>query len=540
MKKKVLIIGSGPIKIGQAAEFDYSGTQASIALQEEGYAAVVLNPNPATIQTDIDFASAVYIQALTVENLENVIKKEKVWGVVPTFGGQAGLNLATQADEAGIFKKYGVCVLGTNMDAIKKGEDREVFRKITQEIGLHVLPSKGVTSVKAAQDFAEKIGFPVIVRAAYTLGGSGSGMANDKKALDSLISEALKLSPIGQALVEKSIFGGKEFEYEIVRDSDGNKLCICTMENLDPMGIHTGDSIVVSPIQTVPDVEVQYMRDASFKIVDALGIQGACNVQFGYDYKSKKYYIIEVNPRLSRSSALASKATGYPIARMAAKIAIGKTLPQLKNPITGKSAFFEPALDYVVVKIPRWPFDKFHQLDKNLGVGMKSTGETMAIGRGFEEAIYKAVESLDFPTNYWGLCDKDSKPQLLEKLSTPTHERLSAIKRALVLKISPTEISKVSNIHPWFINKLESTFTHDFESKVISGYKLVDTCAGEFLAHTPYYYSTFLGGSKNIISKSKKPKVVIVGSGPIRIGQGIEFDYSCVHAVLAAKKMGFE
>lgn len=536
--KKILIIGSGPIVIGQAAEFDYSGAQASLAAREEGYETVIVNSNPATIQTDHTIADKVYIEPLTTEYLEEIIKKEKPFGVIATVGGQTGLNIGKELHEKGILKKYGVEFLGTGIEAIINGEDRGEFKKIMEQIGEPVLPSKYVNNIEEAVDFATKVGFPIIIRSAYTLGGTGSSTAYDMKDFKEKVREGIDLSPIRQVLVEKSVLGGAELEYEMIRDSAGNKLMICNMENIDPMGVHTGESIVVAPSQTLNDDDHQKLRTSALRIVEELNIQGGCNVQFSLDQETGQYYVIEVNPRLSRSSALASKATGYPIARVATKIALGKTLPEITNQITGKTAFFEPALDYAVIKIPRWPDDKFPDLDKRTGVTMKSTGEVMAIGRNFEESVYKAIASLDvkrdFYTFFKGL-DKEKIKELLK----PNTQRLSAIFAAFEQGFTDEKIVKYTKINLWFVSKLRKLYNNREEiGKNITTYKMVDTCAGEFEAKTPYFYSC--SGNENEAPSMEGKKVIILGSGPIRIGQGIEFDYMTVHAVKALQKRGIK
>lgn len=526
--KKILIIGSGPIVIGQAAEFDYSGTQALLACREEGITTIVVNSNPATIQTDHEIADIVYIEPLTVEALEMIIAAEKPDGMIASVGGQTALNLATKLDKQGILKKHSVKLLGTDMKAITLGEDRGKFKDLMKTINQPMLPSKAVSSIQEGINFAETIGYPIIYRAAYTLGGSGSGYANTIPELKKSLLESLKLSPTKQVLVEKSVLGWGEFEYEIIRDGNGNKIIICNMENIDPMGVHTGESIVVAPAQTLSDDDHQMLRNAAFQIVDALNIIGGCNIQFAFNYKTGEYYVIEVNPRLSRSSALASKATGYPIARVSAKIALGKSLPEIVNNITGKTAFFEPALDYVVVKIPSWPDHKFPDMDTSIGVTMKSTGEAMGIGGNFEEAMYKAMQSLDA-----------KKMKVSSELIKPHTGRLDSVLTALAAGMTVEEISRLTSINQWFISKFKKLVRNqDKIKKGINIYKMVDTCAGEFEAKTPYFYST--KGSENEASSLSGKKVIIIGGGPIRIGQGIEFDYMNVHAVKALKEKGIK
>lgn len=537
--KKILIIGSGPIVIGQAAEFDYSGTQACLVAKEEGIKTILVNSNPATIQTDHEVADIVYVEPLTTPFLEKIITKEKPDGLIATMGGQTALNLTTELFQKGILEKYDVPLLGTSIIAIKLAEDRGKFKKLMQQISRPTLPSKSIKSVSEAIDFVTQIGFPLIIRADFNLGGTGSSIVFGKSDLQEKIKNGLRVSLTKEVLVEKSVLGWAEIEYEIIRDAFGNKIMVCNMENLDPMGVHTGESIVTAPSQTLSDNDYQKLRNASFDIVEALNIQGGCNVQFALNQKTGEYFVIEVNPRLSRSSALASKATGYPIARVATKIALGKSLPEIINPITGKTAFFEPALDYVVIKIPKWSDDKFFDMNKIIGITMKSTGEVMAIGRSFEEAMYKAIQSLDLKENVFDKFSDLPKKELHELLKNPNTQRLSAIFAAFYQKLTNEEISDITNINPWFISKLKSLFEQkeDISSK-INIYKMVDTCAGEFEALTPYYYSTH--GVENEAKPLTGSKVIILGSGPIKIGQGIEFDYLTVHAALALKKKGIK
>jgi carbamoyl-phosphate synthase large subunit len=580
--KKVLIIGSGPIIIGQAAEFDYAGTQACKAMREEGVTSVLVNSNPATIMTDEDIADVVYVEPLTVEVIARIIEKERPDGLLPTLGGQTGLNLAVELADAGVLEKYNVRVLGTPIQTIRNAEDRELFKQLLIKIGEPVPRSETVETMEDGRRVAKEIGLPAVIRPAYTLGGTGGGFAHTWEELELVLNSGLTASPIHQVLVEESVAGWKELEYEVMRDGADNCITICNMENIDPMGVHTGDSIVVAPSQTLTNKEYQMLRTASLKIIRALGIEGGCNVQYALDPKSERYYVIEVNPRVSRSSALASKATGYPIARVASKIAVGKRLDEIPNAVTGKTmAAFEPALDYIVVKIPRWPFDKFASGDRLLGTQMKATGEVMAIDRTFEAALQKAVRSLEFgkKTLLW----EDRKWILGPDINTyplePTDLRLWAVMAALRRGISPAAIHKKTNIDLWFLDKmvniinmekqlLSQPLTPDFlraakklgfsdemigtladrlpeqvremrqEWKIRPVYKMVDTCAAEFDAATPYFYSTY--ESENEAIATDRKKAVVIGSGPIRIGQGIEFDYCSVHAARALKEAGYQ
>jgi len=579
---KVLIIGSGPIIIGQAAEFDYAGTQACKAMREEGVISVLVNSNPATIMTDEDIADVVYIEPLTVDVIARIIEKERPDGLLPTLGGQTGLNLAVELADAGVLEKYNVRVLGTPIQTIRNAEDRELFKQLLIKIGEPVPRSETVNSMEEGRRVAEEIGLPVVIRPAYTLGGTGGGFAHNWDELDIVLNSGLTASPIHQVLVEESVAGWKEIEYEVMRDGGDNCITVCNMENIDPMGIHTGDSIVVAPSQTLTNKEYQMLRTASLKIIRALGIEGGCNVQYALDPNSEQYYVIEVNPRVSRSSALASKATGYPIARVASKIAVGKQLDEIPNAVTGKTmAAFEPALDYIVVKIPRWPFDKFASGDRLLGTQMKATGEVMAIDRTFEAAFQKAVRSLEFgkKTLLW----ENHKWTLGTDINTyplePTDLRLWALMAALRRGIAPEKIAEKTHIDIWFLDKmmniinmekrlLEQPLTPDFlreakslgfsdemigtladrlpeqireqrqEWNIRPVYKMVDTCAAEFDAATPYFYSTY--ESENEALPFAKKKAVVIGSGPIRIGQGIEFDYCSVHAAMALKGAGYQ
>ncbi len=569
--KKALVIGSGPIVIGQSAEFDYSGTQACRALREEGIEVVLVNSNPATIQTDKETADRIYIEPLTFEVLERIIEKERPEGILATVGGQTGLNLAMELKKKGVLEKFDVEFLGTDAEAIERAESREEFNRIMNEIGVPVLPGEVVNDFESAQRFAEKIGYPVIIRPSFTLGGTGGGVAKDGQQLKEMLGLALRLSMTGEALIEKSGIGWGEFEYEVLRDGDGNSVIICNMENVDPMGIHTGESIVVAPSQTLSDQDHQRLRDAAIRIVNAIGIKGGCNVQFAFNQDTGEYAVIEVNPRLSRSSALASKATGYPIARIATKIALGYRLHEIKNPITGTSAAFEPALDYIVTKIPRWPFDKFSRSDRRLGTQMKSTGEVMAIGRTFGESFMKAVRSLDVKIPL------AIKPEW--HLYPATDQRLFALFEAFRRDAEIEEIYEKTKINRWFLRRIKTLVgierelekneltkelllkakregisdrrIGELKSKgelevrklrkefgVIPAFKVVDSCAGEFEALTPYYYSTY--GVENEAQALKGKSVVVLGSGPIRIGQGIEFDYCCSHAAFALKEMGIK
>ena len=581
---KVMVIGSGPIIIGQAAEFDYAGSQACRSLKEEGLKVVLVNSNPATIMTDANIADRVYIEPLTVDFLTAIIQKERPDGLLATLGGQAGLNLAVQLAESGALEKYNVELLGTPLDAIKKAEDRELFKETMQKIGEPIPESAIVEDVHGAVDFANSIGYPIIVRPAYTLGGTGGGIAENEEELIEIVIKGLKYSMIGQVLIERSVAGWKEIEYEVMRDGHDNCITVCNMENIDPVGVHTGDSIVIAPSQTLNDHEYQMLRTASLKIIRALGIEGGCNAQFALDPNSQKYYVIEVNPRVSRSSALASKATGYPIAKVSAKIAIGYTLDEITNAVTHKTkACFEPALDYCVVKIPRFPFDKFVYADKTLGTQMKATGEVMSIDRCFEGALLKAVRSLEIGVNRLHLEKMDdwSNEKLRSRLSRCNDERIFVIAEAFRRGAATIdEIYEITKIDRWFLYKIKAI--SDLERKIsredltpkllrqakylgladisiaeLTGksvdavrsmrlqqnilpmYKMVDTCAAEFEAMTPYYYSTFRA-EVDEVEVSNNRKVIVLGSGPIRIGQGVEFDYCSVHSVWALREMGIE
>ncbi|QUH23004.1 carbamoyl-phosphate synthase large subunit [Methanobacterium alkalithermotolerans] len=572
--KKVLIIGSGPIQIGQAAEFDYSGSQACKSLQDEGIETVLVNSNPATIQTDIDMADSVYVEPLTPEIVAKIIEKEKPDAILPTMGGQTGLNVATGLEQIGALK--GLKVIGSSIETIRNVEDRDLFDSFMKKLNEPVPKAKAVESVEEAIKAVEEIGYPVIVRPAFTLGGTGGGVAYNEAELREIANRGLDMSFINQVLIDQSVLGWKEFEYEVVRDKNDTCIIICNMENIDPMGIHTGESVVVAPSQTLSDLENHKLRDASIKIIRALNIQGGCNIQFAVNPETGEYKVIEVNPRVSRSSALASKATGYPIAKISAKISIGMTLDEIQNDITKETpASFEPALDYVVAKIPRWPFDKFKGISKEIGVQMKSTGEVMAIGRTIEQALHKAIRSLD--TGRYGFEDV---PFTKDQLAHPTDERLFQVYTALKQGISVDEIHQITLIDKFFLYKLMNILELEneisskpfldsemllkakkmgFSDRIISEickvdekevrnlrneegiiptFKMVDTCAAEFEAKTPYYYSTY--GLADEVDVSSNKKVIIIGAGPIRIGQGIEFDYCCVHAAMALKEQGIE
>jgi len=583
--KKVLVIGSGPIIIGQAAEFDYSGTQACQALKEEGIEVVLINSNPATIMTDKEVADKIYLEPLTVEFVEKVIKKEKPDSLLAGMGGQTGLNLTVELYEKGILDKYNLKVIGTSVESIKEGEDRELFRAMMNRINEPVIQSEIVTTLEQGRMVANQIGYPVVVRPAYTLGGTGGGIVNNEEELNVTLASGLQLSTIHQCLLEKSVKGWKEVEYEVMRDSFGNCITVCNMENIDPVGIHTGDSIVVAPSQTLSDKEYQMLRTASINIINAVGIEGGCNVQFALNPNSFEYAVIEINPRVSRSSALASKATGYPIAKMAAKIALGYGLDEIENAVTKKTyACFEPTLDYVVVKIPKWPFDKFFSADRALGTKMMATGEIMAIGANFESAFLKGIRSLEI--GKYSLDHKKfrelSLKELRERIMTPDDERIFALAEMLRRDYRVEHVARITGMDIFFLEKfkwivqeeqrlklskleqldkewLQSLKKKGFSDKGIAdligstpeeiyklrntwnikpSYKMVDTCGGEFEALSPYYYSTYEQYDEVQVSNNKK--VMVLGSGPIRIGQGIEFDYASVHCVLALKNLGIE
>ncbi|WP_205272331.1 carbamoyl-phosphate synthase large subunit [Lactococcus taiwanensis] len=580
--KKILIIGSGPIIIGQAAEFDYAGTQACLALKEEGYEVVLINSNPATIMTDREIADRVYIEPITVEFVSKILRKETPDALLPTLGGQTGLNMAMELSETGILEELDIELLGTKLSAIDQAEDRDLFKKLMEELGEPIPESEIVHTVEEALIFAQSIGYPVIVRPAFTMGGTGGGICNTEEELREIASNGLKLSPVTQCLIERSIAGFKEIEYEVMRDSSDNAIVVCNMENFDPVGVHTGDSIVFAPSQTLSDHEYQMLRDASLKIIRALKIEGGCNVQLALDPESYKYYVIEVNPRVSRSSALASKATGYPIAKMSAKIAVGMTLDEIINPVTNTTyAMFEPALDYVVAKIARFPFDKFEQGDRQLGTQMKATGEVMAIGHNIEESLLKAVRSLEIGTIHNELeeAQQASDEQLYEKMVKAQDDRLFYVSEAIRRGISIEEISELTKIDLFFLDKLlhiveleealsvnifdpellKSAKRNGFsdrkiaalwnveetevrhrrkENQILPVYKMVDTCAAEFESSTPYFYSTYEW--ENESERSDSEKIIVLGSGPIRIGQGVEFDYATVHCVKAIQALGYE
>ena len=581
--KKVLVIGSGPIVIGQAAEFDYAGTQACRSLKEEGMEVVLLNSNPATIMTDKDIADRVYIEPLTVEVVEQLIQKEKPDSVLPTLGGQAGLNLAMELEEKGFLKENNVRLIGTTAQTIKKAEDRQEFKDTMEKIGEPVAASLVVHDVQAGIDFTNKIGYPVVLRPAYTLGGSGGGIAYNEEELIEILSNGLRLSRVGEVLVERCIAGWKEIEYEVMRDSVGNCITVCNMENIDPVGVHTGDSIVVAPSQTLGDKEYQMLRTSALNIITELGITGGCYVQYALNPDSFEYCVIEVNPRVSRSSALASKATGYPIAKVAAKIALGYTLDEIPNAITGKTyASFEPMLDYCVVKIPRLPFDKFISAKRTLTTQMKATGEVMSICNNFEGALMKAIRSLEQHVDSLMSYDFShlSKDELIEELHIVDDMRIWRIAEAIRQGISYDEIHEITKIDVWFIDKLailvemeqalqakeldedllreakrlefpdylvaklagkteEEVKALRKQYDITAAYKMVDTCAAEFAATTPYYYSVY-GGENEAVETNDRKKVLVLGSGPIRIGQGIEFDFCSVHCTWAFKKEGYE
>ncbi|WP_407313805.1 carbamoyl-phosphate synthase large subunit [Desulfosporosinus sp. SB140] len=580
--KKVLVIGSGPIVIGQAAEFDYAGTQACKALREVGLEVVLVNSNPATIMTDVKMADLTYIEPLLPESLERILQKERPDALLPTLGGQTGLNLAMELERGGVLKKYAVDLIGCNAETIYKAEDRDAFKETMLSLGEPVAESVIVTTLQEGEIFARNQGFPLIIRPAYTLGGTGGGIAKNSKQLEEILQRGLQASPIGQCLLERSVAGWKEIEYEVMRDDADNCITICNMENIDPVGIHTGDSIVVAPSQTLSDVEYQMLRASSLKIIRALGVNGGCNVQFALNPVSREYVVIEVNPRVSRSSALASKATGYPIAKMAALLSVGFTLPELTNPVTGHtSACFEPALDYVVVKFPRWPFDKFPAADHRLGTQMKATGEVMAMERTLEGALLKAARSLEIGSVGLRIAASGSwtEMEIEDKLASTDHERFFAIAEAFRRDWTNLEVQMLTQIDPFYLHKIKDLVLLErrlqgepltpellrlakvqgfsdlavakltgrteetvrdlrMEGGIIPVFKTVDTCAAEFASATPYYYSSYEEEDEGEVNRG--PKVVVLGSGPIRIGQGIEFDYCSVHALMALQDAGVE
>jgi carbamoyl-phosphate synthase large subunit len=586
--KSVLIIGSGPIVIGQACEFDYSGSQAARSLKEEGIEVTLINSNPATIMTDKVTADNVYLLPLNIESIEQILKERKIDAVLPTMGGQTALNLAIEAEEVGLWKKYNVRMIGVDIDAINTTENRELFRQKMIDIGVPVAQSRVANSFLEGKEIAQEIGFPLVIRPSFTLGGSGGGFVNEKSELDAALKRGLEASPSHEVLVEKALFGWQEYELELLRDSNNNVTVICTIENFDPMGIHTGDSITVAPAMTLSDSTYQRMRDMAIHMMRSIGnFTGGCNVQFAVNPENEDIISVEINPRVSRSSALASKATGYPIAKIAAKLAIGYHLDELKNPVTKTtSAFFEPAIDYVIVKVPRWNFDKFKGANKTLGLQMKSVGETMGIGRTFIEALQKAIQSLEIKRNGLGADGYQQKKleDIIDKLKNPSWDRIFAVKDALSLGVPISSIEKITRISRWFLNQisdmvhLENTakrfnlknMPHEImvelkqkgysdaqiahllggdttedevwdlrsQMNVKRVFKMVDTCAAEFPSPTNYFYSTFDQEDESIVSDKKK--IIVLGSGPNRIGQGIEFDYCCVHGLLAAKECGYE
>ncbi|REH92136.1 carbamoyl-phosphate synthase large subunit [Staphylococcus felis] len=578
----ILVIGSGPIIIGQAAEFDYAGTQACLALKEEGYRVILVNSNPATIMTDKEIADKVYIEPLTHDFIARIIRKEQPDALLPTLGGQTGLNMAIELHDSGVLESNNVKLLGTELSSINQAEDRELFRSLMNDLNVPVPESDIVNTLEQAFAFKNQVGYPLIVRPAFTMGGTGGGICHNDEELKEVVSNGLKYSPATQCLIEKSIAGYKEIEYEVMRDQNDNAIVVCNMENIDPVGIHTGDSVVVAPSQTLSDVEYQMLRDVSLKVIRALKIEGGCNVQLALDPHSMQYYIIEVNPRVSRSSALASKATGYPIAKLAAKIAVGLTLDEMKNPVTGTSyAAFEPSLDYIVSKIPRFPFDKFEKGERELGTQMKATGEVMSIGRTYEESLLKAIRSLEYGVHHLGLPNGESfdLDYIKERINAQDDERLFFIGEAIRRGVTLEEIHGMTKIDYFFLNKFKNIIDmehalkankgdidylrfakrYGFSDRVIAHrfemseaevydlrqkhginpvYKMVDTCAAEFESATPYYYGTYEQENESIVSE--KEKIIVLGSGPIRIGQGVEFDYATVHAVWAIQNAGYE
>ncbi|MGZ5135086.1 MAG: carbamoyl-phosphate synthase large subunit, partial [Flavitalea sp.] len=596
--KSVLIIGSGPIIIGQACEFDYAGSQAARSLREEGIKVILINSNPATIMTDPMMADKVYLLPLTVDSIEQILQENQIDAVLPTMGGQTALNLTKEAAELGIWNQYNVRLIGVDIDAIDTAEDREKFRQLMVKIGMPVAPSRVANSLLEGKEFAQEIGFPLVIRPSFTLGGTGGGFVHGKEDLEAALDRGLKASPMHEVLVEKAVLGWKEYELELLRDRNDNVVIICTVENVDPMGVHTGDSITVAPAMTLSDTAFQEMRNKGILMMRSLGnFAGGCNVQFALNPATEELIAVEINPRVSRSSALASKATGYPIAKIAAKLAIGYSLDELKNQITKTtSAYFEPALDYVIVKMPRWNFDKFKGANDTLGLQMKSVGEVMAIGRSYAEALQKACQSLEnnaVGLGYYGKSQMHAE-ELIEYIKIPKWDRIFRIKDALMMNVSVGTISKATGIDRWFINEVQKIVdiekqlskykidnlplellheakqfgfsdqqislimqdaTDDivYEKRKAAGirrvFKMVDTCSAEFEAKTPYFYSTFEGGNcigqsteeaSNESKSSNKKKIIVLGSGPNRIGQGIEFDYCCVHGLLALKECGYE
>ena len=579
--KKILVIGSGPIIIGQAAEFDYSGTQGCQSLKEEGYEVILVNSNPATIMTDREICDKVFIEPINIEFVTKIIQKERPDAILPSFGGQTGLNLVVELAKKGILEQNGVEVLGTGLDAINKAEDRELFKELMIELGEPIPDSKTVNTVEDAVAFAEEIGYPVVVRPAFTLGGTGGGFAKNREQVEDITKNGLKLSPVDQCLIEKSIAGYKEIEYEVMRDSADNAIVVCNMENVDPVGIHTGDSAVVAPAQTMTAYESDLMAKASLKIIRALGLWGGCNVQLALDPNSYKYYVIEVNPRVSRSSALASKATGYPIAKISAKVAVGLTLDEIINPVTKTNyACFEPMVDYIITKLARFPFDKFDKADRRLGTQMKATGEVRALGRTFEESLLKAVRSIEMKIDHLEMKDlPETVEELFDKVDFRDDTRLFAIAKLIRLGASIDRIYQETKIDKFFLYKikhiveleelmrekvkdvevlrtlkrygfadsyiarawdmsLEDLYELRKAEGIVPVYKMVDTCASEFRSETPYFYSTYAQENESI--RSDKKKVVVLGAGPIRIGQGVEFDYATVHCVSTLKENGYE
>ena len=577
--KKILVIGSGPIVIGQAAEFDYAGTQACLALKEEGYEVILCNSNPATIMTDPAIADKVYMEPLTLEYIAKIVRFERPDAIIPGIGGQTGLNLAMQLEKKGVLKECHVELLGTPSRSIEQAEDRELFKELCESLGEPVLPSMIANSMEEGLNAAKEIGYPVVLRPAFTLGGTGGGFADNEEEFREIMKNALVLSPVHQVLVEKSIKGYKEIEYEVMRDANNTAIAICNMENLDPVGIHTGDSIVVCPSQTLTNKEYHMLRDSALKLIRALKIQGGCNVQFALDPKSFQYYLIEVNPRVSRSSALASKASGYPIARVSAKICVGMTLDEIR--LANTCAAFEPALDFVVTKMPRFPFDKFSDASNRLGTQMKATGETMSVGRSFEESLLKGIRSLEISVYHLHMekFDDWEREELLKYIAIGTDDRIYAIAQLLRLGETVDRISEASTIDPFFLRKIRhiveleqylkehpmdggalyeakkfgfsdkavARFWSIPERKIMSlrkeqnmqpGYRMIDSCAGEFDSYIPYFYSTYETENESVVSGKKK--VIVLGSGPIRIGQGVEFDYSTVHAIQTIQKAGYE